>query len=33
MPGGAGVNGAGAVEAVVVESAFGSGTAIPKGEG
>lgn len=33
MSGGAGVNGAGAVGAAVVESAFGNGTAIPKGEG
>lgn len=33
MCGGAGVNGASAVGAVAVESAFGNGAAIPKGEG
>lgn len=33
MSGGAGVNGANAVGAVAVESAFGNDTAIPKGEG
>lgn len=33
MSGAAGVNGASAVGAVAVESAFGNGAAIPKGEG